>query len=121
MNDDLLGAYSRMFSDYSLPETEETCSRWSQSFSASGIVEDGELLMLNTSEFPSEEEGYLACSLVEILEPLVAAKYYLSEKACQGILRRAGKRGVKLPEHLREALEEGAATGRSQEPTDPDS
>ncbi|AEJ94027.1 hypothetical protein THIBAULT_104 [Mycobacterium phage Thibault] len=31
-------------------------------------------------------------------------KYFLSAKACQGILRRAAKRGRKLPEPLEQAL-----------------
>ena len=36
-------------------------------------------------------------------------KYYLSAKACQGILRRAENRGKQLPEMLREALERQSA------------
>jgi hypothetical protein len=32
-------------------------------------------------------------------------KYYLSRKACQGILRRAQARGKELPEILRATLE----------------
>jgi hypothetical protein len=31
-------------------------------------------------------------------------RYYLSAKACRGILRRAEKRARALPPHLREAL-----------------
>jgi hypothetical protein len=36
-------------------------------------------------------------------------KYFLSAKACAGILRRAEKRGKELPTMLREALEEVVA------------
>jgi hypothetical protein len=45
-------------------------------------------------------------SLMEILEPPqnVPARYSLSAKAAAGILRRAEKRGRKLPEHLEAAL-----------------
>jgi hypothetical protein len=42
------------------------------------------------------------------LEENVPQKYFLSAKACQGILRRAEKRGKKLPEVLERALREQA-------------
>jgi hypothetical protein len=42
-------------------------------------------------------------------------RYYLSGTACRGILRRAEKRGKKLPEALRSALLEVA----SQTPPQP--
>jgi hypothetical protein len=38
----------------------------------------------------------------------VPEKYYLSEKACRGILRRAAVRGKKLPEVLKIALQRQA-------------
>ena len=46
-------------------------------------------------------------SLSQILQPMtdVSEKYYLSPRACQGILRRAKERGKELPEELRIALE----------------
>ncbi len=54
---------------------------------------------LNTSEWPS---GAAVCLLSDILETGdVPRRYYLSPKACRGILRRAEKRGKKLPEILR--------------------
>lgn len=43
--------------------------------------------------------------LSEVLEQETDPKYNLSSKACQGILNRANRRGKKLPEILREALE----------------
>ena len=43
--------------------------------------------------------------LSQILEDNPHPKYFLSAKACQGILRRAERRGKELPEILREALE----------------
>jgi hypothetical protein len=36
----------------------------------------------------------------------VPGKYYLSAKACEGILRRAERRGKELPPMLKEALEQ---------------
>jgi hypothetical protein len=59
------------------------------------------------------------CSLSDILEAgPVPHRFYLSPKACRGILRRAAKRGKELPSALRYALEETAReeTGH-QEPT----
>jgi hypothetical protein len=38
-------------------------------------------------------------------------RFSLSATACQGILRRAEKRGKKLPTRLQQALEAVAATG----------
>lgn len=43
--------------------------------------------------------------LSQILEEEAPPKYYLSARACQGILNRAEKRGKQLPDILREALE----------------
>ncbi len=54
------------------------------------------------------------CSLSDILETGdVPRRYYLSAKACRGILRRAEKRGKSLPALLRRALE--AVAGRTAE------
>jgi hypothetical protein len=59
--------------------------------------------MLNTSEYPSD--GGVSSSLRDVLEmSQVAPKYYLSARACEGILRRAERRGKKLPEALHNAL-----------------
>lgn len=61
----------------------------------------GDCLMPNTGESPREESE---SSLSQILEADPHPKYYLSAKACLGILRRAEKRGRELPEILKEAL-----------------
>ena len=47
-----------------------------------------------------------AVSLSSVLEPepSIPSKYYLSSKACQGILRRAARRGKALPPMLEQAL-----------------
>jgi precorrin-3B methylase len=52
----------------------------------------------------------VVCSLSDILEPprSIPERFYLTAKACAGILRRAEKRGKALPENLRRALEAGA-------------
>lgn len=46
--------------------------------------------------------------LSQILEERPLPKYCLSEKACQGILRRAKERGKELPKSLEEALKQSA-------------
>lgn len=43
--------------------------------------------------------------LVGSLGPCVARKYFLSAKACRGIISRADRRGKPLPKRLRNALE----------------
>ena len=64
-----------------------------------------EFLTLNTGASPNEEQG---STLSEILLAEVPEKYYLSPKACLGILRRASARGKELPEVLKKALERQA-------------
>ena len=61
----------------------------------------GDSLMLNIGECPSAENESL---LSQILEADVPEKYYLSARACHGILTRASRRGKKLPELLETAL-----------------
>lgn len=47
--------------------------------------------------------------MADVLETSeVPQKYYLSAKACAGILTRAARRGKKLPEALETALREQA-------------
>ncbi len=61
----------------------------------------GDLWMLNFGEFPNEErESHLS----QILQDKAPQKYYLSKRACEGILRRAKERGKELPEILEKAL-----------------
>jgi len=60
-------------------------------------------LTLSGSESPSAAS---VCSLSDVLETGdVPPKYFLSAKACRGILRRAEKRGRELPPALHAALQ----------------
>ena len=61
----------------------------------------GESWTLNTGVSPREGR---VCSLSRILEDSPPRKYYLSRKACLGILRRARERGKPLPPQLEAAL-----------------
>lgn len=75
----------------------------------SADLSSGLLWMRNTAEHrstlaPSLNAGDV-CSLSEILETgQVDRRYFLTPKACQGILRRAEKRGKQLPPMLKAAL-----------------
>ncbi len=80
---------------------ESSSERWP----TSGILSAGGCLMLNTSEYPSE--GVVSSSLADVLlTQQVLPKFYLSPTACEGILRRANRRGKTLPEALTKALQE---------------
>ena len=56
---------------------------------------------LNTSECP---KGAAESSLSQILVATAPSRYYLSQAACLGILRRAKERGKELPWQLEHAL-----------------
>lgn len=62
-----------------------------------------EFIKIKESEAPSVAAE---STLSQILEEHAPQKYYLSKMACEGILRRAERRGKKLPPMLKEALEQ---------------
>lgn len=67
----------------------------------------GASLTPNISEWRSEggEYGFARVTLSEVLETgPVPERYFLSRAACAGILRRAERRGKKLPARLEAAL-----------------
>lgn len=100
------GLSSRMCPAFLAPTSIETLPQSFEGWSNAGIASRGGCLMLNFTEWPS---AAVVCSLSEVLETEVAPKYFLSPKACRGILRRAEKRGRELPTQLRQALERVAA------------
>lgn len=61
----------------------------------------GDSSMLNIGEFPSVVSASLLSQILEVNAP---QKYYLSARACQGILTRASRRGKALPDLLKTAL-----------------
>ena len=72
--------------------------------------------MLNTEVSPNDARG---SSLSQILQDAPPIKYYLSPKACLGILRRASERGKALPPKLERALKIQAGLMRPDgQPTD---
>ncbi len=77
-------------------------------FSNSGMGSPTECLTLSTSELTAldglslKDDG--VCSLSDILIGDAPQRYYLTPRACAGILRRAEKRGKDLPPTLLQAL-----------------
>ena len=72
----------------------------------SGMGSPTECLTLKTSESHKDAD---VCLLSDVLETgNLPQKFYLSPRACQGILSRAEKRGKKLPPLLKVALETSA-------------
>jgi len=67
----------------------------------------GEFRERNTGACPREE---IESTLSQILQTDAPEKCYLSKRACEGILRRAERRGKELPPMLKEALEEVLAS-----------
>jgi site-specific DNA-cytosine methylase len=97
------GSSSKMYLAYSAVSEEQTWEQLSERWSNSGMAWPGECLMHSTSEFP--KDGGVSSSLRNVLETQpVLQKFYLSARACEGILRRAERRGKKLPEMLERAL-----------------
>ena len=93
---------SKMSLVYLAATEAETLEPSFEGWQNSGICRPGECWTLSTSESHS---GAVESSLWQVLETAPAPKYYLSARACAGILRRAEKRGRELPENLRQALE----------------
>lgn len=62
----------------------------------------GECLTRNTGESPS---AAVVSRLSQILEDAPQEKFFLTARACQGILNRAELRGKELPPELKAALE----------------
>jgi hypothetical protein len=81
----------------------------SEGWQNSGMGSPTEFWTLSTSEWPKDAA---VCSLSDILEDngSVPQRFYLSAKACAGILRRAEKRGKELPPQLKAALDAVAQT-----------
>ena len=105
------GQSGRTSQELSLQTMEEILQRSSMKWQKQGRISKNTLCWMHSfSESPNEEDAF-SSSLAGILQPpqSVQTRYYLSPKACQGILRRANRRGKVLPERLQKALEMRAA------------
>ena len=74
----------------------------------------GDASILNTGLAPRNAENVY--SLSQILEEQPHPKYYLTRKACLGILRRSAERGKELPPQLKAALETQAGVRHGNSP-----
>nr|DAO62307.1 MAG TPA: hypothetical protein [Caudoviricetes sp.] len=74
----------------------------------------GDYSTLVVGVFPSVEN---VSRLSWTLEDNVPEKYYLSKRACQGILIRASRRGKPLPDLLKDALQEMIHWWEMKDPT----
>ena len=94
------------------PTADGTLAPSSEGWANAGMGSPTGFWTLSTSDWPSDGN---VCSLSDILETGdVPQRYFLSAKACRGILRRAEKRGKKLPRHLEIALTAVAQTGQGE-------
>jgi len=75
----------------------------------SGMGSPTECLTLSSSEWPSDAVVFSLSDTLETGD--LPQRFFLSAKACAGILRRAEKRGKRLPVPLLDALTAVAQTG----------
>jgi hypothetical protein len=96
----------RMCQDFYQATKAAISEQSSLSWPTQGIAtSNGVFLIRNSSESPN---AAVECSLSQVLEQNPSDKYSLSQKAAQGILRRANRRGKTLPVQLQTALEQVA-------------
>lgn len=81
----------------------EIWQQYSVRWLTAGTASRGGYSTLSFSDSPNDARG---CFLLDILQEtrVVPPRFYLSRKACAGILRRAQKRAKKLPERLAASL-----------------
>ena len=96
------GSFGKMCQGYCHPTEDGTLVPSSGRWSSAGMGSPTAFSMLNISE---SHNGGDASYLSDILETgVLPQRYYLSARACSGILRRAAKRGKRLPPLLQAAL-----------------
>ena len=71
-------------------------------------------MLMTECSFGELHNGVSVSRLSQILVDSPLQKYCLSARACDGILRRAERRGKELPKELREALEQQSAKNGNQ-------
>ena len=102
-NLDPSGAFGKMCQVSSVLGGGEILAVSSVRWGKSGMGGPTGCLTLNTLEYPKDADE---CLLLDVLEiGSLPQKYYLTPIACQGILRRAEKRGKELPILLQTALQ----------------
>jgi len=94
---------SKTCTGFSLATEDATSPSYSRRWTNSGMASDGVCLTVKTSESPSNvvESTLLPC--IETNE--APQKYFLSQNAAIGILRRVDRMGRNLPPSFRQSLE----------------
>ena len=105
--------FGRTYPEQQVPQVVETSPLLSIHWPNQGAWTLATGLLTPSTGFLSEDVGCLSSpathpSLMDVLESDVPQKYYLSPKACRGILRRAERRGKALPPLLHQALQQVA-------------
>ena len=104
------GSYGKMSLVFSAQMGETTSNCFYKKFRRQGILVRGECWTLDMCEWTDSRMRYHSeesvCSLQDILEKNgnIPQRYYLSDKAKLGILRRTAINGRKLPEDLKMIL-----------------
>jgi hypothetical protein len=120
------GSSSRTSRDSSLPVEVPISRDSSMSFAPSGMAWRGTSSTVVTSTSlkgggGSSSSGYECrrpARLRDVLEPSAPERFFLTQRAAAGILRRAAKRGRSLPSRLEEALQV-VATSQGPSPQEP--
>jgi hypothetical protein len=112
------GSSLRTYPDFFPATVDEISQSYLRRWPTSGFTTSpGECWTADTSECPSV--GAASSSLPDVLEADVPPRFFLSQRAAAGILRRAEKRGRELPAALASALHSLAATEKAPTPTQP--
>ena len=111
------GCSLRTYPDSFPPTAAEISPSYSRRWASSGFTTSpGECWTADTSECPSGAGA--SSSLADVLEADVPARFYLSPRAAAGILRRAERRGKRLPEALETALRALSRQAKSDSETE---
>lgn len=104
--------------DSSAATPDEILLTFSQGYKNAGLLCRGASGMHSFSASLSEGDGCSSSrtSLRSVLEKNVPRRYWLSARACAGILKRAQKRGKDLPALLKTALEWVASSAPRADP-----
>ena len=97
------GSFGKMFQVSSVQREDGILVPSSGRWSNSGMGSPTECWTLNTSEFHKDAEESLLSHILETGD--LPQRFFLSEKACKGILRLAEERGRELPSALKVALQ----------------
>lgn len=100
---DLGGSSGRTSPEFCHRTKGEPLAPSSGSWKTAGMLYRGECWTLSSSEYPSDAA---VSFLSGILCPDAPQEYFLSPIACEGIIRRAERRGRSLPPTLKAALQE---------------